>query len=547
MHITKIIIAVMLSFSLAACSLSAAEPTATPTATTAPTQVTLTLAPTFTPTNTPTVTPSPTATRPSTTGGQPSGQPAACTYNLAFVADMSLPDGTQVFTGTSITKTWRVRNSGNCAWTSGFTFRQIDGDAMSATTINSPSVAVGATVDISVTLNVGTNIAAYTPLERANFRMYDNAGRAFGNTLYAELAILAPNTSCSVGAAIVSEPANGTIQKGQTLSISWTIRNTGTCTWQNYRIGWMGSNSTLLPINVPLNLQTTAPNQSVTFTVQVQLSNTATGSGTATMPLMVVTDTGVAFGPVMNYQASYNLGNPTCTNASTVTSSPANGILQMGQTQSVSWTIRNDGTCTWQSYRIERMGNDSPVLGTNLPLTLSDVAPGQSVSFTVNVQLAPQASGSGTVTLPLMLVTNTGAGVGVTMSYLATYNVTTACFYDSDFVADVNIPDDTIFRAGETITKTWRIRNSGTCAWENFTFVMIENDAALSWVGIVPYVTLPRVEAGAEVEISVMLAISPETATGTRPTARFQVQNSNGQVFGTMPYVQILIDNNIRY
>jgi uncharacterized membrane protein len=192
------------------------------------------------------------------------------------------------------------------------------------------------------------------------------------------------------------------------------------------------------------------------------------------------------------------------------------------------------------------MGNDSPVQGTNLPLTLNNVAPNQTVTFSVNVQLMSHVTGSGTVTLPMMLVTNAGVGFGATLSYIATYNVVSICFYDSDFVADVNIPDDTAFRAGDTITKTWRIRNSGTCAWENFRFVMIENDSAFSWVGIVPYVTLPRVEAGAEVEVSVMLAIASETATGSRLRARFQVQNSNGQNFGTMPYVQILIDNNIR-
>lgn len=544
MQVTKILVAIVLSFSLAACSLSAAEPTATATIQPSATQSIATVAATFTPTNTPTSTPSPTATRPATSGGQ-TGQPT-CSYNLDYVADISLPDGTQVFTGTSIVKTWRVRNSGTCNWTNGFTFRQIDGDAMSAITINIPTVAVGQTVDIAVTLNVGTNIASYTPLERANFRMYDNAGRAFGDTLYAELAIVAPNTSCTNAMTIVTSPAAGTIGTGQTNTVSWTVRNTGTCTWQNYRMNWINPNGTLNVLNSPQNLPTTAPNQSVTFSVNVQLMSGTTGSGTGTASLMLFDASNVGFGSTMTYQASYNLGNPACTNAMTVISSPANGVLEIGQTQSVSFTLRNDGTCTWQNYRIERMGNGSPVQGTNLPLTVSNVAPNQTVTFSVNVQLISGTTGSGTVTLPMMLVTNAGVGFGTTLSYQASYNIISACFYDSDFVADVNIPDDTAFRAGETITKTWRIRNSGTCAWENFNFVMIENDSALSWVGIVPYVVLPRVEAGAEVEISVMLAIAPETATGSRLRARFQVQNSNGQNFGTMPYVQILIDNNIR-
>jgi hypothetical protein len=546
MQITKILSAIFLSFSLAACSLTAAEPDATATTESQVTQSVATIAPTFTPTTTPTTTPSPTATRPATSGGQTGGQPT-CSYNLAFVADMSLPDGTQVVTGTSIVKTWRVRNSGTCAWTNGFTFRQVDGDAMSATTINTPSVAVGGTVDIAVTLNVGTNIAAYTPLERANFRMYDNAGRAFGDTLYVELAILAPNTGCTTGMTVVNAPANGTISAGQTQSVSWTVRNTGTCTWQNYRVNWLNPNSSLNVLNAPLVLPTTAPNQTVTFTVNVQLMPGTTGSGTGTISLMLVNDVNTAFGTNLSYQASYNLGGTACTNVSTVVTSPAKGVLEAWQIQSVTWTIRNDGTCTWQNYHIERMGNDSPVLGLNLPYNVGTVAPGQTITVPISVELDSSASGSGTVTLPMMLSTNTGLGFGPMMSYQATYNLGGDCSNDSDFVADVNIPDDTVFRAGETITKTWRIRNSGTCPWNSVLLVMVDNDSELNWLGFVPSVILPHVDAGAEVEVSVTLAIAPETATGTRLHASFQLQDATGHLFGTMPYVQILIDNNIRY
>jgi hypothetical protein len=545
MQISKFIVAIFLSLSLAACSLTAAEPTAT--ATQEPvtiTQAAATNTPTTTATTTPTTTPSPTATRPATSGGQTGGQPT-CSYNMAYVADMSLPDGTQVFTGTSIVKTWRVRNSGTCAWTNGFTFRQVDGDAMSATTINTPSVGVGATVDIAVTLNVGTNIGAYTPLERANFRMYDNQGRAFGDTLYAELAIVAPNTGCTTGATIVTAPAAGVLQKGQTVSVSWTLRNSGTCTWQNYRIERLGSGSPVEATNLPLTLGTVAPNQTVTFSANVRLADAAAGSGTVLLPLILVTNNGVGFGPTISYEATYNVGGTACTNLASIISSPTNGVIQAGQTQSISWTLRNDGTCTWQNYRIEQVGIIAQLLGTNLPLTLSNVAPNQTVSFTVNVQLANNVTGSGTASMPLLLLTNNGVSFGPNLGYQASYG-STACFYDSDFVADVNVPDNQAFRAGETFTKTWRLRNSGTCAWENVRLVQIGEINGIYWAGQ-PDVVLPRVESGTEIEISANLVISSEIATGSTLRSSFQLQNSAGQLFGTMPYVQILIDNNIRY
>jgi hypothetical protein len=39
------------------------------------------------------------------------------------------------------------------------------------------------------------------------------------------------------------------------------------------------------------------------------------------------------------------------------------------------------------------------------------------------------------------------------------------CSNDAAFIADVTVPDNTIFQPGARIDKTWRIRNSGTCPW----------------------------------------------------------------------------------
>jgi hypothetical protein len=33
------------------------------------------------------------------------------------------------------------------------------------------------------------------------------------------------------------------------------------------------------------------------------------------------------------------------------------------------------------------------------------------------------------------------------------------------FVADVTVPDGTIYKTGDVFTKTWRIRNAGTSTW----------------------------------------------------------------------------------
>ncbi len=40
-----------------------------------------------------------------------------------------------------------------------------------------------------------------------------------------------------------------------------------------------------------------------------------------------------------------------------------------------------------------------------------------------------------------------------------------ACTYKATFVSDVTVPDNTQVDAGKPFTKTWRVKNDGTCTW----------------------------------------------------------------------------------
>ncbi len=78
------------------------------------------------------------------------------------------------------------------------------------------------------------------------------------------------------------------------------------------------------------------------------------------------------------------------------------------------------------------------------------------------------------------------------------------------FVADVTVPDGTVFKPGETFTKTWRLKNVGTCTWENYTLVF-DSGAKMGGPSIQP---IPGpVAPGAVVDVSVNL-IAP-TKEGT--------------------------------
>ena len=92
--------------------------------------------------------------------------PTAVSYCdwVAFVKDVTIPDGTQLSTGEVFTKTWRLQNRGTCTWTPDYMLVFSGGDPMGSTTaVRLPGyVAPGQTVDVSVTLTAPTSTGYYT-------------------------------------------------------------------------------------------------------------------------------------------------------------------------------------------------------------------------------------------------------------------------------------------------------------------------------------------------------------------------------------------------
>ena len=161
------------------------------------------------PTNTPipTSTVAPTLAAPATsTGGVAFGSPvapaatASC-YGLAYVSDVSIPDNTPVTAGQTFTKTWKVKNSGTCAWDAGFKFAFTGGDAMGGTTYTLPSsVAAGAVTDISVAMTAPNK----TGTLRGNWRMSTASGQFFGDEVYVQVVIGGGTAATSTGSPATS-------------------------------------------------------------------------------------------------------------------------------------------------------------------------------------------------------------------------------------------------------------------------------------------------------------------------------------------------------
>ena len=99
------------------------------------------------------------------------------------------------------------------------------------------------------------------------------------------------------------------------------------------------------------------------------------------------------------------------------------------------------------------------------------------------------------------------------------------------FVADVNFPDGTDVLVGAAFTKTWRLRNNGTCTWTSGYALVFSHGDSLGGPATVSF-PAGTVAPGQTVDLSVSL-----TAPLTTGTYRgyWRLRNPAGGVFGIGP------------
>ncbi len=95
------------------------------------------------------------------------------------------------------------------------------------------------------------------------------------------------------------------------------------------------------------------------------------------------------------------------------------------------------------------------------------------------------------------------------------------------FVSDVTYKDGSSVAPGLAFTKTWKLRNDGTCTWTTaYTLVYVSGEK----MGTVLSVSIPAVTApGGEVDVSVNM-VAPTTAGSY--TGNWQLKNAAGAAFG---------------
>ncbi len=112
-------------------------------------------------------------------------------YNLLWIKDVTIPDGTVMKPGEAFTKTWLVQNNGDCAWAPGFTFSNVGGDPMRGATVKlSKPIPVGLKYEISVDLIAPSGIYG---LIQSTWSMAYEPGMYFGDPPTVNIVVEDPN------------------------------------------------------------------------------------------------------------------------------------------------------------------------------------------------------------------------------------------------------------------------------------------------------------------------------------------------------------------
>ena len=424
-------------------------------------------------------------------------QAAICDH-IQFVSDITAPDGATFAPSTAFTKTWRLKNIGTCTWTTAYHLVWVGGDAIGApgSLLLPANVAPGQTLDISVKLTTPGTAGNYKGL----WKLSNASGTQFGignsgtdpfwvsisvaqvNAVIYDFVANAPYAQWKSGAGTLPFPVTGGDDRGYAYQIN------------NPHLENDSLDAAPGLMTVPQNktdgyISATYPEFDVQKGDQLQtLVNCefAATSCYATFRINYRLSTGTQ-GTLWTWKEAYDKKFYRKTiNLDTLAGKKVQFIFMVLATGSAS-----GDRAIWGSPRILRTGTTLPPAP---PATLTLLPPPAPT-------LTPFASPPPTV-----------APVGCDKA---------------TFVADVTIPDGTLFSANTTFIKTWRLKNSGSCTWTNaykLVFYSGEQMSAPTAINI-PRTTAP----GATVDLTVNM-LAP-TNNGTY-RGYWILSNAVGKLFG---------------
>ncbi|MBK8619882.1 MAG: hypothetical protein IPN96_22975 [Anaerolineales bacterium] len=422
-----------------------------------------------------------------------SAQAATC-YWAQFIADVTVPDGTNYAPGTAFKKTWRLKNIGTCAWSSTDVSLIFDsGEKMGAPASSALPTTVnpGQTVDITVDMTAPSAAGHYF----GYYKFKSATGGVFGIGTTA-------NKSFWVEINVTSSSGTG---------YDFTA-NAASATWSG------GAGALTFP---------GADGNANGFALKLDKPKLENGIESAQAGLLFVPNN-VSNGYI---QASYPAFKVQSGDRFQSTIGCEYGATNCYVTYRLDYQIGSNAVKTFWTFREKYEG-----LSYNVNLDLSSLA-GQDVKFILVISAYGSPTGDralwvnpviaragGTVATNTPNPTVTGTPATVTPTKSAT-PVPSTCDR-AQFVSDVTVPDGTSFQPNSTFNKTWRLKNVGTCTWTNYSLIF---DSGEKMGGPDSAVIPTSVAPGQTVDITISL-----TAPATAGTFRgyWKLKNASGVPFG---------------
>ena len=431
----------------------------------------------------------------------PTQASAAACYQAQFVSDVTVPDGSKYSPDAAFKKTWKLKNIGTCAWSKTDVSMVFDSGAQMGAPASVPlsaDVAVGSTVDVSVDLKAPAT-----------------AGRYIGYWKF--------------------KGAQGTIFGiGATANKAW---------WVEINVVSGGGTTTGVVYD---------------FTANASSATWSSGAGGLTFPgtdgdakgFGLKKDKPKYENNVEGTQAGLLFAPQNITNGFIQARYPGFKVVSGDRFQSTIGCEAGATTC-YVAYRLDyEVGGAIKTfwsfreryegLTYNANIDLSPLA-GQEVKFILYVSAYGSPAGDralwgnpvvvrkgSNVTPPPVTVTGTPPTATPSKTPApVTVTVPPSACDKVQYVADVNFPDGTVVQPGTQFTKTWKLKNIGTCAWAKDTYQLVYYSGEK--MGASSAVFPENVPVGQTVNISINLT-APSAAGSYRGYWMFK--NANGALFG---------------
>jgi photosystem II stability/assembly factor-like uncharacterized protein len=415
-----------------------------------------------------------------------------------FVSDLTIPDGASFAPGAAFTKTWRLMNNGTCAWTTSYSLVWAGGDLIGAPpALKLPvNVPPGQMADISVNLTAPIIGGRYKGL----WKISNASGVQFGIGASASDAFWVDINVVEISAVIYDFVANAPY--AQWKSGSGVLPYPGTSG---------DSRGYSYQVNNP-HLEDDSFDSSPGLLTVPQ--NKYNGTIQATYPEIQIQK-----GDKLQTLVNCEFGAKGC-----YVTFRIDYLTSTGKQKTLwSWKEAPDG-------RFYRANIDlSSLAGQQVKFILTLLSSG-SASGDRAIWGSPRIVRSGTIQPPappstltlLPPLTATSTPFDQPVPTIAPYGCNKA-----SFVADITVPDGTFFSPGAAFTKTWRLKNTGSCGWTNsYKFIFYSGEQMSAPTSI----NLPRnIAPGESVDLTVNM-VAPASAGKYR--GHWILSNASGALFG---------------